>query len=40
MTLSGDLHPQNLDFNLGSGGPLIHITTSNGAIRLKHAESQ
>jgi Putative adhesin len=40
MTVSGDLRPQNLDFNLGSGGPLIHITTSNGAIRLKHAESQ
>jgi hypothetical protein len=40
MTLSGDLHPQKLDFNLGSGGPLIHITTSNGAIRLKRAEAQ
>jgi hypothetical protein len=40
VTLSGNLSPQNLDFNLGSGGPLIHITTSNGAIRLKRAESQ
>jgi DUF4097 and DUF4098 domain-containing protein YvlB len=40
MTLSGDPHSQNLDFNLGSGGPLIHITTSNGAIRLKRAEAQ
>jgi DUF4097 and DUF4098 domain-containing protein YvlB len=39
-TLSGDLHPQNLDFNLGAGGPLIHITTGNGAIRLKHAGAQ
>jgi hypothetical protein len=40
MTLSGNLSPKNLDFNLGSGGPLIHITTGNGAIRLKRAESQ
>jgi DUF4097 and DUF4098 domain-containing protein YvlB len=40
MTLSGNLRPQNLDFNLGSGGPLIHITTGNGAIRLKRADSQ
>jgi len=30
--------PHNLDFNLGSGGPLIHITTGNGAVRLKRAE--
>jgi DUF4097 and DUF4098 domain-containing protein YvlB len=40
MTLSGNVRPQNVDFNLGSGGPLIHITTGNGAIKLKHAESQ
>jgi DUF4097 and DUF4098 domain-containing protein YvlB len=40
MTLSGNLPPKNLDFNLGSGGPLIHITTGNGAIRLKRAEQQ
>jgi DUF4097 and DUF4098 domain-containing protein YvlB len=40
LPLSGNLRPQNLDFNLGSGGPLIHITTGNGSIRLKHAESQ
>lgn len=40
MTLSGNLRPKNLDFNLGSGGPLIHITTGNGAITLKRAESQ
>jgi hypothetical protein len=39
-TLSGNLRPQNLDLNLGSGGPLIHITTGNGAIRLKRAEAQ
>jgi len=32
--------PRRLDFNLGSGGPLIHITTTNGHVRLKRAESQ
>jgi hypothetical protein len=31
---------QKLDFNLGSGGPPIHITTGNGSIRLKRAEAQ
>ncbi|MGA7236854.1 MAG: DUF4097 family beta strand repeat-containing protein [Bryobacteraceae bacterium] len=40
MTLSGNLRPQNLEFDLGGGGPLIHITTNNGGIRLKRADSQ
>src|SRR5580658_4451389 len=40
MTLSGDLHPKKVDFNLGSGGPLIHITTGNGSIKLKRADAQ
>lgn len=40
MTLAGNLRPQNLEFDLGTGGPLIHITTNNGGIRLKRAESQ
>ncbi len=39
-TLENNLRSQHLDMNLGSGGPLIHITTGNGQIRLKHAESQ
>ena len=39
-TLAGNPRPKNLDFNLGSGGPLIHITTGNGSIRLKRAEAQ
>ena len=30
----------SLDFNVGSGGPPIHITTGNGGIRLKRVESQ
>jgi hypothetical protein len=32
--------PRRLDFSLGSGGAPIHITTGNGSIRLKRAESQ
>ena len=35
LTLQGNLRPRNLDFNLGSGGPLIHITTTNGGVKLK-----
>jgi hypothetical protein len=31
---------RRLDFNLGSGGAPIHVTTGNGSIRLKRAESQ
>ena len=26
MTLAGNLRPQNLEFDLGTGGPLIYIT--------------
>ncbi len=40
MTLAGNIRPKNLDFNLGAGGPLIHITTNNGSIKLKRAEAQ
>ena len=29
-----------MDFNIGAGGPPIHITTGNGGIRLKRVESQ
>jgi DUF4097 and DUF4098 domain-containing protein YvlB len=31
---------RKLDFNVGAGGPPIHITTGNGSIRLKRAEAQ
>lgn len=37
-TLTGELKPHNLDFSVGGGGPLIHISTGNGAVRLKRAE--
>jgi len=29
-----------MDFNIGSGGPLIHVTTNNGGITLKKVEAQ
>ena len=32
--------PRQLDMNLGSGGPLIHVTTVNGGVRVRRAESQ
>lgn len=39
-TLEGNVRPRRLDFDLGSGGPLIYITTGNGQVRLKRVESQ
>jgi DUF4097 and DUF4098 domain-containing protein YvlB len=30
--------PRRLDFNLGSGGPLIHVATANGGVSLKRVE--
>jgi len=36
----GKARPRRLDFNLGSGGPLIHITTTNGHVTLKRAEGR
>ena len=35
VTVRGRVQPRNLDFNVGSGGPLIHVTTTNGGIRLR-----
>jgi hypothetical protein len=40
VTLDNSVRPRRLDTNLGSGGPLIHITTRNGGVRLKNAEAQ
>ncbi|MGA2120303.1 MAG: DUF4097 family beta strand repeat-containing protein [Bryobacteraceae bacterium] len=39
VTLNGDLRPRRLDFSVGSGGSLIHVTTTNGGVKLKRAES-
>ena len=40
MTVSGNIRPRQLDFNLNSGGPLIHLTAGNGQIRLKRSDTQ
>jgi len=40
LTLQGNMRPRQLDFNVGSGGPLIHIATQNGGVRLKHSDTQ
>ena len=38
MPLSADARARKMDFNIGAGGPPIHITTGNGGIRLKKME--
>jgi len=40
LAMEASARPKKVDLNLGSGGPLIHITTVNGGVRLKHAETQ
>lgn len=40
MDVQGNLKPRQLDFNLGTGGALIHVHTENGSVRLERAESQ
>jgi hypothetical protein len=40
ITMEGNLRPRHVDANLGSGGPLLHITTGNGGVSLKRADSQ
>lgn len=35
LTMSGDLKSRNHDFTIGGGGPVIHVTTTNGGVRLK-----
>jgi DUF4097 and DUF4098 domain-containing protein YvlB len=35
ITVQGRIRPRNLDFNVGSGGPLIHVTTKNGGVKLQ-----
>ncbi|MDR3700030.1 MAG: DUF4097 family beta strand repeat-containing protein [Candidatus Sulfopaludibacter sp.] len=39
VTLESNARPRRLDFNVGSGGPLIHISTTNGHVSLTHTES-
>ena len=40
VALNDNAKPRRLDFNLGSGGALIHLATTNGHVTLKRAESQ
>ena len=35
VTVQGNLRPRNLDFNIGSGGPLIHLSTTNGGVHVQ-----
>ncbi len=35
LTMSGDLKSHNHDFTIGGGGPIIHVTTTNGGVKLK-----
>lgn len=35
VTTSGELKSRNHDFTIGGGGPMIHVTTTNGGVRLK-----
>jgi DUF4097 and DUF4098 domain-containing protein YvlB len=35
LTVQGRIRPQNLDFSVGSGGPLIHVSTTNGGVNLR-----
>jgi len=36
LAVQGNVRSRKLDFSVGGGGPLIHITTGNGGIKLKH----
>jgi DUF4097 and DUF4098 domain-containing protein YvlB len=40
LALDSNAKSRRLDFNLGSGGPPIHITTGNGGVSLKRVEAQ
>jgi len=39
VTAQGNLRPRRLDFNVGAGGPLIHVTTTNGRVSFTRTES-
>ncbi len=38
VTVTGNVTPRHLEFDLGSGGSLIHVSTINGGVRLKRTE--
>jgi hypothetical protein len=40
VTVTGEVRPRRLDTYIGSGGPLLRLTTHNGHVTLKSAGSQ
>lgn len=40
MQAQAEARPRNMDLNVGSGGPLIHLTTVNGGVKIKRLEAQ
>jgi hypothetical protein len=40
VMLEGNMRPRRVDFNVGSGGPLIHVTTRNGRVNFTRAQAQ
>jgi hypothetical protein len=40
VAVAGDIKPRRLEFDTGSGGPLIHVTTGNGGVKLTHAATR
>jgi DUF4097 and DUF4098 domain-containing protein YvlB len=40
LTMSGELVPRRLDFDLGSGGAPIHVSTQNGGVRVRRGGVQ
>jgi hypothetical protein len=40
VALEANARPHRVDFNVGAGGPLIHITTTNGRVNLKRTGTQ
>lgn len=36
IKVNGDLSRKHLSFDLGSGGPTIHVETTNGGVNIKH----
>lgn len=35
VTVQGRIRPRSLDFSVGSGGPLVHVSTTNGTVKLR-----
>lgn len=40
VNATGNPHPHNLDVHVGGSGPLIHVTTVNGGVKLHRGDTQ